>query len=48
MAIMCGGSFGIALVYVFILKWITKPLLYISLMIILVALTAFGAYAFMY
>jgi hypothetical protein len=48
MAIMCAGSFFIALVYIFILKWITKPLLYMSLLIILVALCAFGAFVFMY
>jgi hypothetical protein len=38
MAIMCAGSFFIALFYIFILKWITKPLLYMSLLIILFAL----------
>lgn len=48
MAIMCAGSFFIALLYIFILKWITKPLLYMSLLIILVALCAFGAFVFMY
>jgi hypothetical protein len=48
MAIMCAGSFFIALFYIFILKWITKPLLYMSLLIILIALCAFGAFVFMY
>jgi membrane protein required for beta-lactamase induction len=47
-AIMCGGSFVIALIYVFLLRWIVKPILYLSMFIILFVFIALGAWCFMH
>lgn len=44
---MCVVCFVIAIIYIFLLKWITKPLLYISMVVILVALIALGGFAWM-
>jgi hypothetical protein len=44
---MCAGTILIALAYVFALKWIVKPILYISMVIILVMFILFGTWSFM-
>jgi hypothetical protein len=44
--IMVFGTFIITLVYIWLLKCITKPLLYTSLLVILVLGAATGYYAF--
>lgn len=44
LAIMCAVTFGIAIVYIFLLKWITKPLLYISMVLILALFMLFGGW----
>lgn len=44
---MCCGTILIALIYVFALKWIVKPVLYISMLIILVMFVLFGAWSWM-
>lgn len=44
MAIMAGVTFIIAIIYIFLLKWITKPLLYISMVLILVMFILLGGW----
>jgi hypothetical protein len=44
---MCAGTILIASLYVFLLKWIVKPVLYISMFLILVLFILFGAWSWM-
>lgn len=44
MAIMCVVTLVIAIVYIFLLKWITKPLLYVSMLLILVFFILLGGW----
>jgi len=44
MAIMCAITFLIAIIYIFLLRWITKPLLYSSMLIILIAFILLGGW----
>lgn len=44
MAIMCAVTLLIAVVYIFLLRWITKPLLYISIVLILALFMLFGGW----
>jgi len=41
---MCFGSFVIAAFYIFLLKWLTKPLLYISMFIIFLGFGLLGGW----
>ena len=45
LAIMAGGTVVISIVYIFLLKWITKPLLYTSMFIILIMFILLGAWS---
>ena len=47
MAGMCIATFFIAIIYIFLLKWLTKPLLYVSMVLILVFLILLGGWAWM-
>lgn len=38
----------ISIIYVFLLKWITKPLLYISMFVILIAFLLLGGYCYLH
>jgi len=42
---MCLASVLITVVYIFLLKWITKPLLYVSMLIILFMFVLLGAWS---
>jgi len=42
---MCLASVLITVVYIFLLKWITKPLLYVSMLIILIMFVLLGAWS---
>jgi len=42
---MAGATFLISIIYIFLLKWITKPLLYISMVAILAAFLLLGMWA---
>jgi len=44
---MCLASVVISIIYIFLLKWITKPLLYCSMVIILAMFVLLGAWSFM-
>ena len=44
MAIMCFVTLVIAVVYIFLLKWITKPLLYVSMVLILACFILLGGW----
>lgn len=44
---MCLASVLISIIYIFLLKWITKPLLYVSMIIILFMFGALGGWSFM-
>ena len=44
---MCGLSFFIAFIYIFLLKWITKPLLYISMFLILAMFILLGIWCWL-
>lgn len=44
---MCACTILIALIYVFLLKWIVKPVLYVSMVAILVLFVLFGLWSFM-
>lgn len=44
---MCGATIIIAGLYVFLLKWITKPLLYVSMLIILVMFILLGGWSYL-
>ena len=44
---MCIATFFISLLYIFLLKWITKPLLYISMVSILICFVLLGGWAWM-
>jgi hypothetical protein len=45
MAIMCVVTLIIAMIYIFLLKWITKPLLYVSMVLILVFFVLLGGWS---
>lgn len=47
MAGMCGATIVISIVYIGLLKWITKPLLYISMLAILVGFILLGGWCWM-
>jgi len=47
MLYMCLASVLISIVYIFLLKWITKPLLYCSMVIILAMFILLGAWSFL-
>lgn len=47
MLYMCLASVVISIVYIFLLKWITKPLLYCSMVIILAMFILLGGWSFM-
>jgi len=44
---MCLGTIVIALVYVFLLKWFVKPILYVSMVLILAMFILFGVWSYM-
>lgn len=44
---MCVATIFIALIYVFLLKWVVKPILYVSMVIILALFVLFGLWSFM-
>lgn len=44
---MAAGTILIALIYVFLLKWIVKPVLYVSMVLILVMFVLFGLWSWM-
>lgn len=44
---MAAATLLISIIYIFLLKWITKPLLYISMVAILVAFILLGGWAWM-
>lgn len=44
---MCGGTIVISIVYIFLLKWITKPLLYTSMLLILIGFVLLGGWCWM-
>jgi hypothetical protein len=44
---MCVATIVIAMIYVFLLKWIVKPVLYVSMVLILVLFVLFGLWSFM-
>jgi hypothetical protein len=44
MAVMAGATFVITIIYIFLLKWITKPLLYVSMVIILAVFILLGGW----
>jgi len=43
---MAAGTILIALIYIFLLKWIVKPVLYVSMVLILVMFVLFGFWSF--
>jgi uncharacterized membrane protein YfcA len=45
MVYMCVASVFITVIYVFLLKWITKPLLYVSMLIILICFILLGGWS---
>ena len=47
MAIMAAGTVGISIIYIFLLKWITKPILYTSMFIILIMFILFGGWSWL-
>jgi len=44
---MAAGTILIALIYVLLLKWIVKPVLYVSMFIILAMFVLFGVWSWM-
>ena len=44
-AVMCFMTFVISIVYLGLLKWITKPLLYVSMLLILVGFILLGFFS---
>ena len=42
---MAFGSLVISIIYIFLLKWITKPLLYVSMVLILVFFVLLGGWS---
>jgi hypothetical protein len=44
---MAVATIFISIFYIFLLKWITKPLLYVSMLIILVAFVLLGGWLWM-
>lgn len=44
---MCVATILIAMIYVFLLKWIVKPVLYVSMVLILALFVLFGFWSFM-
>jgi hypothetical protein len=47
MAIMGAVTVGIAALYIFLLRWITKPLLYVSMIIIQIMFILLGIWSWM-
>jgi hypothetical protein len=47
MAIMGAGTIGISIIYIFLLRWITKPLLYLSMLAIQIGFILLGAWSWM-
>ena len=47
MAIMGGATIVISIIYIFLLKWITKPILYTSMFIILLMFILLGGWSWM-
>ena len=45
---MSGCTILVSIIYIWLLKWITKPLLYVSLIIILVCFVALGGFCFLH
>ena len=45
---MSGMTIVISIIYVFLLKWITKPLLYVSMFVIFVAFVLLGGYGYLH
>lgn len=45
---MCAATIVISIIYIFLLKWITKPLLYISMLLILITFVLLGGYSFLH
>ena len=41
---MAFGTFAISIIYIFLLKWLTKPLLYLSMMAILIGFVLLGGW----
>jgi len=48
MAIMAGATIVISAIYIFLLKWITKPLLYVSIVLIAIGFLLLGAFGFLH
>ena len=44
---MAVGTILIALIYIFLLRWLVKPVLYVSMVLILAAFILFGAWSWM-
>jgi ABC-type bacteriocin/lantibiotic exporter with double-glycine peptidase domain len=44
---MSAATLVISLIYIFLLKWITKPLLYVSMVLILACLILLGGWSWM-
>ena len=44
---MCFGTIVIAIIYTYLLKIIVKPLLYVSMVLILIGFILLGGFAFM-
>ena len=44
---MCFGSIVIAIIYIWLLKRIVKPILYVSMLLILLGFILLGAFAWM-
>jgi len=47
MLIMCFVTLVITIIYIFLLKWITKPLLYTSMAVIFIGFFLLGVWAWM-
>jgi len=47
-AIMCAGSFFVALAYIFLLRWMVKPILYLSMLVIQFCFIALTAWCFIH
>ena len=48
LAVMSAATIVISIIYVFLLKWITKPLLYISMVLILLGFILLGGFAWLH
>ena len=45
---MSAMTIVISIIYVFLLKWITKPLLYVSMIVIFIAFVLLGGYCYLH